>query len=93
MADTDDVDDEAVVEYLVDDPVVANPDAITTILAGEGDAPGRPRIVNQEVDGSPDSLLFTARKAGQGLDGPSSNLDSIDAQRSPSSALTSSQGT
>jgi hypothetical protein len=93
MADADDLDDEVLVEDLVHHPVAADTDAIRTILTGEGNASGRPRISGQQVDGGSDSLLLLARETRKDLDSASSDLNSVGAQRSPSSALTSSQGT
>lgn len=45
MAHADHENDEALVVHLVDDPVVTDPDAVGTILALEGDAPRRTRLV------------------------------------------------
>lgn len=93
MTDPDDEDDETIVMHLVDDAVVANPNPIRPLLALEGNAPRWARLVCENLDGSPDSLLLTPRKSGEGLHRATSDLDLAPAHASPRSALTSSHGT
>jgi hypothetical protein len=47
VADADHENDEALVVHLVDDPIVAYPDAVGAILALECHAPRRTRLVCQ----------------------------------------------
>jgi hypothetical protein len=93
MSDPDDLDDEAVVEYLVDDAVVAHSHAVRTRLADNANRPWWTGPLGQQVDGSSDALLLLSRKTGQDLERSPRNLDPIDSHRKPRSAFTSSQGT
>jgi hypothetical protein len=93
VPDLDDLDDETVVEYLVGDPVVADPHPICMRLADDADAPRGPWLVGEEVDGSSDALLLLSRKAGKDLERSSSDLHPIGGHCNPRSAFTSSQGT
>ncbi len=65
MAYPDDEYDEAIIVDLVDDAVVADPHSICTIVALEGNARWRTRLVRQEVDRSPNSLLLTSGQTGE----------------------------
>ena len=88
------LDEEPVVEYLVDDPVVPDPDAVGALLAHQRGAAGRPRLTREEIDGRADALLLPAGKPGEGLDCPPRDLDPVAGPHTrPRSALTSSQGT
>lgn len=93
MADTDDVDHEAGVEYLVKDPVVADPDSVHGLFSGQGNAAWRPGLVAQQVDSGADPLLFPERQRGDRLERSPCDFDGVATHPSPSAALTSSQGT
>src|SRR5262245_20929800 len=93
MSDPHDVDDEASIEDLVDDPVVADAHPVGVVFAGELAACGWVRIVGEEVDGGADPLLFPAWQRCERSDGSASDLDLVLAHVRPSSAFTSSQGT
>ena len=58
VTDPDDVDQEHVVEDLVDDPVVADPDPVHRVLARYRDAVGRPRVVSEKIECRADPLLL-----------------------------------
>ncbi len=93
MSDSDDENDQAVVDDLVEDAVVANPHSVHMRLADEANCPGRAGLLGEEVDGSADALLLTSRKGGQDPESSPRDLDAIDRHRKPRSAFTSSQGT
>lgn len=60
MADAHDLDDEPVVEYLVDDAVVADAYPVSAGFAGHRHASWWTGIVSEKVDGRPDPLLLAA---------------------------------
>ena len=93
MPDPHDVDDEAAIEDLVDDPVVANAHPIGVVFARQLAARGWARIVGEEVDRGADPLLFPAWQRRERSDGSASDLDLVLAHARPSSAFTSSHGT
>ena len=94
MSDADILDHEAVVENLVDDAEVAYSNPVGVGFTDHGDAARGPRVVGQQVDRGTDSLLVSSLQRGQGPLGTAGDLDVISpCHVSPSSALTSSQGT
>ena len=93
MSDPDDLDDEAVVEDLVHDAIVADPYPVRMRVADNADRPWGAGLLGQQVDGSSDALLLLPRKTEQDLDRSPRDLDPIDGHRKPRSAFTSSQGT
>lgn len=93
MTDTDDVDDKAIVEDLVDNAVIADTHPVRTGFTRQRHTPGRSRILGQQVDRHLDTPLLPARKGSQRLDCSAGDVDAITLQSRPRSALTSSQGT
>lgn len=63
VSGTDDLDQQAVVEHLVSDAVVAGARAVGMLLAGHGDTAGWSRVVAEEIDRCPNSLLLLAGSA------------------------------
>jgi hypothetical protein len=61
VPDSNHLDDESVIEDLVHDAVVADPNSIGVRLAGHGSAARGTGIVGEEVDCSPNPVLFPAR--------------------------------
>ena len=93
MSNPDDLDDEAVVEDLVDDAIVADLHPVRVRLADKADRPWGTWLLGQQVDGSSDALLLLSRKTGQDLERSPRNSYAVDGQSRPKSAFTSSQGT
>jgi len=62
------MDDQAGVDDLVDDSEVANSHPIHRILPGQGNTPGRTRVVCKEIDGYAYPLSLSSGKCGDGLD-------------------------
>lgn len=93
MTDTDYLDHQPGIENLIDDPVVANPNSIRGVLAGQSHTSRRPGLVSEQIDRSPDPLLFLAIQLRDRLDRASRDLNGVAVHASPSAALTSSQGT
>jgi len=93
VAYPDHLDNQSIIEDLVDDAVVANPDAVDAPFALGLRRARWSGLLGQEVDGGPDPLLLTSGKACERADGPAGNLDPIAAHARPRSAFTSSQGT
>lgn len=65
MADPGHLDDEAVVQDLMNNPVDADADLVGVCLADHGDAAWRTGFVGQQVDGCSDPLLVTPLQAGE----------------------------
>ena len=61
VAEPERQDQQAVIEDLADDPIVADAHPVRVRLARQGDAPGRPRIVREQVDGRTATLLVGPR--------------------------------
>ncbi len=93
MADSDDLDDQSGVEHLVEDPVVADSNAVHRVLAGELGATRWAGLLCEQVDRSTHPLLIAAGRPGDGPDRPASHLDLVTAHSSPSIAFTSFHGT
>ena len=93
VADADNLNHNAGIEDLVQDPVVADPNPIHGFLARERYTARGPWFVGQKVDRCAHPLLFPARQLRDRLDSSPRDLDAIVAHASPSADLTSSQGT
>jgi hypothetical protein len=92
VADTDDLDDEPVVEHLIDDPVITHPHPVSALLTGKRDASRWPRILGQKIDRSPHPLLLLAGQRGNRLGRTSGDINPIRRHVRPRSALTSAHG-
>jgi len=77
MTNSYDVDNEAVVEHLIDDPEVTDSHAVGRTLTAENNAPRRPRLVGQQVDRRSNSLLICTTQACDRLDGAACDLDIV----------------
>lgn len=79
---------ESVVEDLVDDAVVPGADPVGVRLADQGDAPGRPRVLGEQVDRRTHSLLVLAGERRDRFPRPAGDaLPSAQPETSPSIAL------
>jgi len=77
MANPDDLNDEAVIEHLVDDPVVTNANPKGAGFAGHRHATRRARVVGQQIDSGANPLLFSPGQGGQCLHGSPGELDPV----------------
>ena len=68
MADTDDLDHQAVVDDLVEDSVVTDAYPVGGLLSYESDAARRSRLIGQKIYGGSNPLLFGRRQPGDRLD-------------------------
>jgi len=93
MGDTVDVNHQARVDDLVEDPVVADAYPVHGLLPCQSDTAGWPRLISQQIDRGANPLLLGVRQPGDRPDRPAGDLDGVAAHSSPSAALTSSQGT
>jgi len=62
MGDADDVNHQAIIDDLVEDPVVADADPVHGLLPCQSDTAGGPWLVGQQINRCSNPLLFGARQ-------------------------------
>ena len=92
MSHAHDMHEEAIIEDLVDDPVIAHADPIGMRFTRQDHTAGWTWVLRQQVDRHLDTPLLPTRQGGERLGGPACNLDAVPLHPRPSSAFTSSQG-
>ena len=87
MSDADDVNHQAGIDDLVEDPVLADVYPVHGVLTGQSDTTRGPRLVGQQSYRGSNPLLFGARQPGDRLDRPGGDLDGVAPHASPSGEL------
>ena len=93
MGDPHDLDDQAPVDHLIDDPVVSDARPVNGVLADQWNASGWPRLGGQEVYSSSNPDLVVGGQPSDRPDRAPGDLNLVPLHYRPSAALTSSHAT